>query len=114
VRIGVLTGGSDDVKERILEVVRELRARGESITVRDICRRLDVSSYRFYQLFPGGLEEVLKYAEGYAEPKGSVYSRAFKLIKDGASPCKLVMELGLEPRRAEEIYSEYNRLMGID
>jgi len=55
VRIGVLTGGSDGVKERILEVVRELRARGEFITVRGICRRLGVSSYQFYQLFLGGL-----------------------------------------------------------
>lgn len=54
-RIGVLTGGGDDVKEKILEMVRELRARGEPVKVRDICRRLGISGYWFYQLFLGGL-----------------------------------------------------------
>ena len=103
-----------DLRERICEYVRECRARGETVTVRRLIKELGISSYRFYQLFPGGLGEVLKSVEESTEPEANIYSKAFKLIESGASPCDLVIELGLEPSKAEEIYRAYHKLMGID
>ena len=114
VRTPVRAGGGDDLKKRILEVAGELRARGEPITVRDICRRLGIPPYQLYKRFGSlsGLLEVLETSRKSGEE--SRYAEAFRLLERGGRPLDLVVRLHLGLEEAERAYHSYLRLKGVD
>jgi AcrR family transcriptional regulator len=112
-RTGVRTG--DDVRRRILEVAGELRARGEPITVRAVCRRLGIPPYQLYKRFPNGIGEILETLEASRKSgEESRYAEAFRLLERGGRPLDLVVRLHLGLEEAEHVYHSYLRLKGVD
>ena len=114
-RTPVRAGGGDDVRRRILEVAGELRARGEPITVRAICRRLGIPPYQLYKRFPNGIGEILETLEASRKSgEESRYAEAFRLLERGGRPLDLAVKLGFAPGEAESMYQSYLRLKGVD
>jgi len=104
-----------DLRERIIEAARKLEARGEPVTVNNLCRESGVSTYQLYKTFPGGLDEILKaLREPERRREEKPYAEAFKLLMCGGSPMDLVAKLRLTPEDAEHVYQYYLKLKGID
>jgi AraC-like DNA-binding protein len=124
-----------ELRQRIINYVKEAYARGEAPSLGRIRRELGVSTRRLYQLFPKGLEQIyveagvpaerarerlaltmraLKARETLETRGNELTAQIFERLEKGQSLTKIVVELKADPDAVMQAYEKWRNLKEID
>jgi AraC-like DNA-binding protein len=120
-----------ELRQRIINYVKEANARGEAPSLGRIRRELGVSTRRLYQLFPKGLEQIyveagvpaekarerlaltmkaLKARETLETRGSELTAKIFERLEKGQSLTKIVVELKADPDVVMQTYEKWRNL----